>query len=123
MSTITYAYQVLSSDFVRKVMTVEYTADGYPTMIVGMPLPTTDSTLTAMIELYAPIQTWRATEQVFIDVPVATTGVVTHDPAPPVVTPPAPTPVAPVFNPAIFEERVLAVLTKYGVPVVTPTAP
>jgi hypothetical protein len=117
MSAITYTYKVITSSPENKVMEVEYTAEGYPTMLVGMPLPVNDGDVSTIVEQYAPIHRWMESTAVVVNVPVGTSGIVSYAPA--VVTPPTPAP-APVPLPP-FEDRVLAVLAKYGVAITAPT--
>lgn len=124
MSAITYTYKVIASSPENKVMEVEYTAEGYPTMLVGMPLPVNDGDVSTIVEQYAPIHRWLESTAIPVAVPVGTSGIVSY--APVVATPPIPsqTPApTPAFNAALFEERVLAVLAKYGVPITAPSAP
>lgn len=118
MSAITYTYKVITSSLDNKTMEVEYTAEGYPTMLVGMPLPVGDVAIATVIEQYAPIHRWIESTAVPVSVPVGTSGVVSY--APQVITPPTPV-VAPAPLPP-FEDRVLAVLAKYGVPITQPTS-
>jgi hypothetical protein len=98
-------------------MEVEYTAAGYPTMLVGMPLPVNDGDVGTIVEQYAPIHRWIESTATVVSVPVGTSGIVSY--APQVITPPTPAPTPTPLPP--FEDRVLAVLAKYGVPITAPT--
>ena len=142
---VTYMYKVLSVNKETGMMEVEYTADGYTPIIVGTPLPTTDTPLTSVIEAYAPISQWNTSlKPSVVDVEVGASGILTHsdlpvgplvaptqppEPAVPVVTP-APTPVTPQpttnvlteSGDVLFERSIAKVLIKFGLLTSDPTA-
>jgi hypothetical protein len=75
---IPYTYKVLSSDVPAKCMVVEYSAAGYPTLQVGLPLPVTGVDVKTIIEMYAPTAQWYDSTLVYQDVAVGLEGSVPH---------------------------------------------
>ncbi len=124
MTTLTYAYKVIRSDTDLKVMEVEYTAEGYPTYLVGLPLPTEGVDPTAIIAAYAPVHRWLESTAVVVDVPAGTSGILTYDNSPQPVVAPEPTATATqqMWDDTAFEQKVAAALVKFGVLATDPTA-
>lgn len=73
---IPYTYKVVSTDVPAKCMVVEYSAAGYETLRVGVPLPITGGSATDIIKIYAPTAQWRDSTLVYQDVPVGLEGLV-----------------------------------------------
>jgi hypothetical protein len=125
MAIITYAYKVINSTPELKVMEVEYTAEGYPTVLVGLPLPTDLTNVESIIAAYSPVHHWLESTVAVVDVPVGTSGVVTYDstPAQPVVATTTPAAVAnqQMWDQVAFEQKVAAALVKFGVLATDPT--
>jgi len=125
MTTLTYAYKVVSTNPDLKVMEVEYSAEGFPTVLVGLQFPKEGVDLSSVIEAYAPVHHWLATTVAYTDVAVDTTGILTYSTDP--VPPPPPDPAALAAEQLAFEQKVAAVLAKLGViltdPTATPAAP
>lgn len=126
MTAITYAYKVINTNPDLKVMEVEYTAEGYPTVLVGMPFPKEGVELDTFVAAYSPIYRWLESTAVAVEVPVGTSGILTHDsaPAPTVAITPDPTQLAAAqaAEQAAFEQKVADALLKLGVTVPTPAA-
>jgi len=76
--TIPYTYKVISSDVPAKCMVVEYSATGYPTLQVGLPLPATGVDVKTIIEMYAPTAQWYDSTLVYQDVAVGLEGSIPH---------------------------------------------
>lgn len=74
--TIPYTYRVTHADLSAKCMVVEYTATGYPTLQVGMPLPVSGQTVDSVVQRYAPIPQWVETTLTYADVPIGLRGAV-----------------------------------------------
>lgn len=72
--TIPYTYKVLSSDLPAKCMVVEYSAEGYPTLQVGLPLPVVGVEARDIIERYNPTAQWYDSTLTYQDVPVGLEG-------------------------------------------------
>ena len=123
MAIITYAYKVISSTPELKVMEVEYTAEGYPTVLVGLPLPTDLSNVESIIAAYSPVHHWLESTVAVVDVPVGTSGVVTYDsePAQPVVAAAPNVANQQMWDQVAFDQKVAAALVKFGVLATDPT--
>jgi hypothetical protein len=124
--TITYTYNVITSKPDLKFMEVEYSADGYPSVTIGMPLPTAvGEDPVAIIEAYAPISRWvESTIAVAaVDVPIGTTGIITYTPPEfvPITEPTIATLGIPQVPALTFEQQLGAALVKFGVLVNDPT--
>lgn len=55
---ISYTYKIQKVDATSKVMEIEYSADGYATLLIGARLPLLSETLEQVVQSYAPIGTW-----------------------------------------------------------------
>ena len=71
---IPYTYKVISTDLPAKCMVVEYSAEGYPTLQVGLPLPVVGVEARDIIERYNPTAQWYDSTLVYQDVPVGLEG-------------------------------------------------
>ena len=107
----------MSVDPEAKCMTVLYTADGYPDMLIGASLPWDGEPLLALVEMYAPIANWLNINRPVAVVEVGTTGVVT----PPVLSSQK-LPNESMWDEIEFENKVARVLTKFKVLESDPTA-
>lgn len=58
MMAIQYTYEIVKVDEAANSMEVVYTANGYPTQHIGMPLPLEGSAVEAVIQYYAPTAFW-----------------------------------------------------------------
>lgn len=56
MENITYAYRVMHVG--DRSMEVEYSADGFDPVVVGMPRPREGNSVEAMIQAYSPVTYW-----------------------------------------------------------------
>lgn len=56
MSNITYTYQVLNVG--DRSMEVEYSADGFDPVVIGVPRPRAGESVEAMIQAYSPVAYW-----------------------------------------------------------------
>lgn len=54
-----YTYKIISTNPEARHMEVEFSSEGYPTVLVGTRLPLKGETLDDMLRLYAPIQYWN----------------------------------------------------------------
>lgn len=57
-------------------MTVLYTAEGYPDMVIGTPLPWGDEALISIVAMYAPIINWLNINRPVAVVEVGATGII-----------------------------------------------
>jgi len=71
---IPYTYKVISTDLPAKCMVVEYSAEGYPTLQVGLPLPVVGVEARDIIERYNPTAQWYDSTLTYQDVPVGLEG-------------------------------------------------
>jgi len=71
---IPYTYKVISTDLPAKCMVVEYSAEGYPTLQVGLPLPVVGVEAKDIIERYNPTAQWYNSTLTYQDVPVGLEG-------------------------------------------------
>lgn len=78
---LTYTYTVIKTDILANMMEVEFSADGYDTLLVGMPLPEVGSVFLDHISMYAPVPRWLESKKTLAAVTCGTTGVVTYDPS------------------------------------------
>ena len=58
-----YTYVVSRVDTAYGVVEVEYTAEGFDPVIVGMPLPLADQQLDDLVKQYAPQTVWENVER------------------------------------------------------------
>lgn len=112
---ITYIYNVVSTNPELKVMDVEYSAEGYQTITVGLPFPAEGADLPAFFASYAPIHIWNSQTVSYMSIPPGMSGILTHDPAPAPTTAPMSNPDQMAAEQAAFEQRVADVLIKLGV--------
>lgn len=84
--SIQYTYTVKAVNAELKTMEVEYTADGYSTKLIGMPLPIQGQTLEQVVTQYAPMAAWVSETTPVVAVQVGESGS---------VQPTAPAPVEP----------------------------
>lgn len=122
---LTYTYEVMSSNARLNTMEVKYSADGYDTITIGLPLPLTGEDPVNTIKMYAPIRQWLDSKKTVTEVAVGTTGVLTYDDAP--ITVPTTATTTSVANQQMwdsiaFEQSVAKVLVKFGVLASDPTA-
>jgi hypothetical protein len=54
-----YTYKIISTNPEARHMEVEFSAEGYPTVLVGTRLPLKGESLDDILRLYAPIQYWN----------------------------------------------------------------
>lgn len=78
-----YNYKIVKSDIANNVMEIEFSAVGYETLMVGMPLPVEGQHHEDIIKSYAPIQYWENSTKVVVDVSVGSSGTLsTVEPTP-----------------------------------------
>jgi hypothetical protein len=73
---IEYTYKITLVNDTLQYMEVEYSADGYDAITVGMPIPFNDIPLTEFIRTYAPTRIWENSTKTLQQVLVGATGVV-----------------------------------------------
>lgn len=56
---ISYNYEIVAVNHELGVMEIKYTADGYPTQLIGARLPRTNESLTGVVETYSPVAIWE----------------------------------------------------------------
>lgn len=78
---IPFTYKILSVDNEYKLMQVEYSAEGYDTVVVSMPLPFTDTSLEQHLKSYAPESIWVISKKVFQEIVPGVAGEIVPMPA------------------------------------------
>ena len=81
-----YTWKIESVDDGAKTMIVKYTLNGADT-VLNIPKPSLSDDVAAHVQRFAPIQTWRLTQQDHFEIAVGTEGTGTFE-----VEPPAPAP-------------------------------
>lgn len=126
---ITYLYNVTKTDPDLKMMEVEYSADGFQTITVGVPFPTEGADLEAFFAAYSPVHIWHSQTLPVMSIPPGMSGVLTYDPTPPPAftapnVTPDPTQIAnaQMWDQVVFEQKVAAALVKFNVLTTDPTA-
>ena len=74
MAKITYTYEITSVDTPYKTMMVVYSSQGRPSITMGVPIPTADNSLDAIIEAYAPLTHWLELDKPLLSVTTGTSG-------------------------------------------------
>ena len=114
-----YSYTVTRVDQDAKCMDVEFTAEGFDPVVVGVRLPTLAENVDSVIQSFAPHSTWNPQVVEYASVLVGTSGSWV-----------APSPEqerqeienAKMWALAEFEKKVAAVLVKFGVLQSDPTS-
>jgi len=69
-----YSYEVVRVDEGAKCMDVQYTANGFDPVTVGVRLPLVGENVSAVIESFAPISFWQSQTAEYATVSVGTQG-------------------------------------------------
>ena len=107
-----YTYKILKVDKPINLMEVQFSAEGFPDLLCGMPIPGEGQSLDMAIRAYSPVPKWLDSIKVLANVTVGTTGTLTHD-LPQNNTMPIDT--AEMWAAVKFEQDVAKVLVKFGV--------
>lgn len=75
MLEIEYTYVITKVDEPTNTMLVNYSADGYDTLTVSMPIPFSDVALEDHMHNYAPFTAWELSNKTFQKVEVGTSGI------------------------------------------------
>lgn len=127
---IDYSYEVIRKDTDNKVMDVKFSADGYESIEVGMPIPTVDENFEEKIRQSAPIGLWLQSKAEYQDIQEGLKGTVTNTETEAAAlsnVEKTPEELARMANAQMwseidFERRVAAALVKFGVLPSDPTA-
>lgn len=76
MTDITFTYTVTGKSADNNCLEVEYSAEGYPTILVGTPIPLQGTDLTEFFRSYAPIGQWATIGLQPIEIEVGLSGTV-----------------------------------------------